>query len=157
QYLTVCKANGIKPESLPLLGTRLGVSQEYFTQAHRCLLEIGLKLAHVLWRKLLPDERERADWSFNEQMYELLTMERFGLAVLLGTFAKEDFKIWKEDQVRRYMLINLAQAYKWGGKADKCKETIGQEDWSSCSNHIRMAIALLNDDYDKASEYMKRE
>jgi hypothetical protein len=37
------------------------VAQPYFLASHDCLFEIGVKLAHVLWRKSFPADREAAD------------------------------------------------------------------------------------------------
>jgi hypothetical protein len=51
----VTKAPGIAE------GSTLHVPQPYFLASHDCRFEIGVKLAHVLWRKSFPADREAAD------------------------------------------------------------------------------------------------
>lgn len=52
QYIKNCKehkvafGNDLKP------GSELHVDAEYVAKAYFCIFEIGVKLAHVLWRKL---------------------------------------------------------------------------------------------------------
>src|SRR5262245_24135533 len=115
------------------------------TRAYACLFEIAAKLTHVLWRKLLPNELKEADNSLNNIIFELIVSEQFSLAITLGRFATEILKKHSNDEIRLFMKLNLAQAYKWNGNGDKCKDIISQEDWLSRGNHIRLAVALLDD------------
>ena len=61
QYLDVCAKHKVTLPKDATLGNELGVSKEYFTVAHEAIFEVGVKLAHVLWRKLKPEDREEAD------------------------------------------------------------------------------------------------
>ncbi len=54
------------------------------------------------------------------------------------------------------MKINLAQAYKWKSMPEKCKEIVDNEDWSSRGNHIKLAVALLKDDFGEAVILMRK-
>ena len=49
-------------------------------QSYNCLYEIGLKLGHVLWRKLFPNDKEEADRAFNEASIILIESEEYNLA-----------------------------------------------------------------------------
>lgn len=60
QYFKICKEHNVKLAEDLALNTKLEVPRSYFEKVHRCLLEIGVKLTHVLWRKLFED-REIAD------------------------------------------------------------------------------------------------
>jgi hypothetical protein len=65
----VTKAPGIAE------GSTLHVPQPYFLASHDCLFEIGVKLAHVLWRKLFPENREAADQELAVLSFELLVVK----------------------------------------------------------------------------------
>ena len=43
------------------VGKRIEVTPDYFEKAYYCIFEIGVKLAHVLWRKHQPEDLENAD------------------------------------------------------------------------------------------------
>jgi hypothetical protein len=155
QYLTVCDRQKVQFSQRPAIGDHLGASPEYFNQAYACIFEIGTKLAHVLWRKILPDERGRADVSLQMLCYDLLVARKHSLAVTMGIFATEVPKKWSSEQVKRMMIVNLAQAYKWTNQADKATNTINKQDWSSCAYEFQLAVAVLKDEFQKAAEIMK--
>ena len=54
----VCSSEGYDC-SATKKGARLGVSKDYFSNAHEVVYEIAAKFSHVLWRKLSPEDRER--------------------------------------------------------------------------------------------------
>ncbi len=118
QYLDVCDKHGVQHEKRPALGDRLGATPVYFAKAYACVFEIGTKLAHVLWRKMLPEEQDEADTNLLMLGYDLLVAGNYDLAITLGVFATETPKIRSTDVARRRFLVNLAQAHKWAGNAD---------------------------------------
>ena len=54
QYLDVCHRHQVRVGDELSLGKRLHVTPKYFARAHGCVLEIGVMLGHVLWRKMFP-------------------------------------------------------------------------------------------------------
>jgi hypothetical protein len=64
QYLKVCQSHKFDTGKTSK-GDVLAVSPDYFSKAYGIVFEIGVKLAHVLWRKLMPEERKRADQNMN--------------------------------------------------------------------------------------------
>ena len=58
RYMHVCSSEGYDC-SATKKGARLGVSKDYFSNAHEVVYEIAAKFSHVLWRKLSPEDRER--------------------------------------------------------------------------------------------------
>lgn len=71
QYLNVCRLNNIDSANGCKVGDKLEVTDEYFRDAYMSVFEVGIKLAHVLWRKLQPEQREDADSNLNNICYEL--------------------------------------------------------------------------------------
>ena len=156
QYLSVCREQGVAIDPMMKLGDELDVSQEYFEKAVDCILEIGVKLSHVLWRKLKPDALKEADKSLHLTAYEFLVDERYALAKVLLLFAVNTLKKHSSDEIRRMNLINLAIAYYFTGEKKTAREVISSQDWSASRDKFQLAAAILCDRYKDASAIMKR-
>ncbi|MBS1810868.1 MAG: hypothetical protein JST84_22075 [Acidobacteria bacterium] len=156
QYLSVCNKHRVSLGKDAKAGEQLYVEPEYFKTAYECLFEIGVKLAHVLWRKVLPEEREEADDSLNTICYDLLTEGKNKLACKLLDFALETIKKHSNDQARRMFIVNRAQAYKWDGEQEKASEIMSKEDWTAASDNFRLADAIIRDDYEQAYKIINR-
>jgi hypothetical protein len=59
QYLEACRSAGVSCDKG--IGARVDVSLEDLKATAVLLMEIGIKLAHTLWRKVLPEELKQAD------------------------------------------------------------------------------------------------
>jgi len=156
QYLGVCAEHGVQlPDDLQK-DDFLNVSSEYFLEACDIIFEMGVKLAHVLWRKIVPDEREIADANLNVICYELLRAEQHELALTLLEFATDTIKKHSSEEIYLYMFVNRAQALKWLGADDECRELISSVDWSAKRLVFKLAYAVLSEDIDQAAVYMKK-
>jgi hypothetical protein len=156
QYIAVCTLHKCKLDDDAKEGQRLDVPQEYFTAAHSCIYEIGVKLGHVLWRKLLPDERAAADSHFISTTYELIEKGKWDLAIKLLDFACTEFKKFSNEGAQLTLTVNRAQAYKWKGDEERCKRIMRAVDWSAKSDQYRLADAVLADDWPRAIKMMRR-
>ncbi len=156
QYLSACTKHGCKIDASLDEGITLWVSAEYFHEAHECIFEIGTKLGHVLWRKLFPSDRERADKNLNDLTYDLIDQGRYNLAICLLDFAFEEIKKYSNEASKLSFLINRAQAYKWNGDERQCKEILDQIDWSAKSDNFQLANAVLTDRFSDAQAIMER-
>ena len=155
QYLTVCKEQSVKIEANSILGTQLLVDHAYFEQASYCLMEIGIKLAHVLWRKLAPEDRKIADSNLVELIFDLLVKHKYHVASDLAEFGTDTLKTHSSEEYRRIIVINRALAYKFGGQPDKADSVLNAEDWSSSSDKFRIAVEVLRDHFQEASSLMR--
>ena len=156
QYIDVCEEHGIQLAQEVRIGTELDVTPDYFELAYESIFEIGVKLAHVLWRKVAPQDLEDADVSLNTICYNLLLKEHYKLACVLLDFATETLKKYSNDNNRRIFIINRAQAYKWAGEDEKAKTIVKSADWSASSDRFKLAEAVLLDDFDKADYLVKK-
>lgn len=155
QYCKICKDNGWDLDSIGNIGERLDVDPDYFNQACDCIFEMGVKLAHVLWRKLEPENLKKADNNFNSICYDLIDRQNYNLAIVLLDFATDILKKHSSAEMYLYLLINKAQAMKWSGNYDGCKKLLDSKDWSATGYKFKLVRYSLIDDYDKAAEYMK--
>ena len=147
QYLSVCERQGVNFERVPKLGESLGCTPEYFSVAYDCVFEIAVKLAQVLWRKVAPDALDEADSSMMQVSYDLLMEERYQLATRLLEFGTKELKKHSSDEIKRILVVNCAQAYKWSGDSERCRSLLGELDWSACGPKFRLAVAVLVDDF----------
>jgi hypothetical protein len=119
-------------------------------------LEIGVKLAHVLWRKEQPDDRADADSNLIEVTFDLLVEGRWALAQRLLDFGTQTLKKWSSDERRRTLVVNRCQAYKWGGRSEMARRILEVEDWSAAADKFKLAEAVLHDDFAKAALLMAK-
>jgi hypothetical protein len=156
QYLAVCKSHGVALDSSTEVGRVLEVPQQYFVASYRCVFELGVKLAHVLWRKLFPEQRKDADNNLNNVAYDLLGRREYALASILLDFACEILKNYSDEWHRLVFIVNRGQAYKWGGEPARCLEVLAGEDWSAKGDDFRLAVAVLHDDWKAAADAVRR-
>lgn len=153
QYLTVCKRHGVDCSSARL-GAELDVEPKYFKRAYSTIVEIGLKLAHVLWRRLKPEDADSADMSLNNLCLDLIRDEKYSVAQTLLDFAAQ-YKTFGSETSRKIFILNQAQAYKWAGNEKRAQEILAKEDWEATSEKFQLGAAVLNDDFKAASQLMR--
>lgn len=156
QYMTVCKLHKCTLDESINEGDRLDVPQGYFNAAHKCIYEIGVKLGHVLWRKLFPDEREAADDNYNRLTYDLIENGKFDLAIRLLDFGCNEFKKFSNEINELVMTVNRAQAYKWNGQEEICRKIMRNIDWSAKGDQFRIANFALAEDWESVRKVMVR-
>ena len=156
QYISVCQKHNVGLIKSVKLGEKVEVTPEYFREVYECILEIGIKLAHVLWRKVYPQGREKADSNLISTCFDLLQRERYHLACVLLDFSTEVLKKHASDENRRIFIVNRAQAYKWLGNREKSIKIINGEDWSASSDKFRLAVAVIMDDFERADSLVRK-
>ena len=150
QYIDVCRQNGVEIGNDIKVGKHLNVTSEYYRSTYDVLLEMGVKLGHVMWRKLLPDAMEAADKHLNAIAYDLIQNEKYQLAINILVFATDTLKKHANNESRLIFIINKAQAYKWMGDQQQSKSILSKEDWSATSDQFQLAVAVLQDNYKSA-------
>jgi hypothetical protein len=152
----VCRLHKGQLEESVSAGERLHIPQPYFKTAHECIYEIGVKLGHVLWRKLFPDERAQADANLIRLTFELIDNGKYDLAIRLLDFACSDFKKFANEANQLTLTVNRAQAYKWKGDEERCNKIMRSVDWTAKGDQFRLADAVLAEDWTLVSKVMRR-
>jgi hypothetical protein len=75
-------------------------------------MEVGVKLGHTLWRKLLPEELSTAERHLDWLAYQALQLEEWSWAAVLGEFAIEQ-RNFSSDLSERVAIINYAIAIRY--------------------------------------------
>jgi hypothetical protein len=155
QYLKVCQENTVKLNNKLEVGKRLEVNEDYFNNAYQCIFEIGVKLVHTIWRKLIPDERDKADNSLINLSVNLIGEEEYKLANIFLNFASEDYIQKHSSQKSKILfLVNKAQVIKWEGNEQEARKVLDSIEWSALSNNFKLARAVLIDDFELAQKIM---
>jgi hypothetical protein len=154
QYLSVCKDAGYKIEKDCDVGDQLKVDGQYFYSSSVVVTEVGVMLAQTLWRKVLPNELSDADNHLQRLIYDFLTWEDWWGAIRLSQFAKNLPK-HSDEITRRIILINYAIALNAIGKKESAINILEKEDWSAMISDFKLAVAVLKEDNNKATELMK--
>lgn len=155
QYLANCKEHSV-PLGTCSVGDKLGAPPAYYRSACDCILEMGVKLTHVVWRKLLPNDREPADDALNQTCFELLIHENYKLANELLRFANTILKKHASERHRLMFLVNWAQSCKWLGNEKECQSLLDKEDWSAKGPEFRLCVSVLREKYDETVAIMKQ-
>ena len=153
QYLKVCTQHGCDVKDISV-GDCLTVDIDYLSRAYKIIYEISVKLAHVLWRKLFPSDRENADNSLNNVGFSLVSKGKNSLAADILEFSISLPKHHNET-TKRMMAINLAQAYLRSDQKEKSQGVLKRFDWSATGYEFKLAVAVLNQDNDCAAKLLK--
>lgn len=156
QYLAACIENRCEiPDGLSV-GTRLEVNRAYFRDAYSCLYEIGVKMAHVIWRKLAKAELQEIDEKLISLTFALIDKGDYSIAINVLEFFTGNTIEHTDESRRRTMLINLAQAYKWSGNMESCLATLSGLDWSACEDRFKLAVSVLREQWEEALRFMRK-
>lgn len=157
QYAKVCETEGAVLDSV-ILGSRLGVSQDYLLNAIETVTEVGLKLGQVLWRTTNEQAIDAADVHLGNLMFELLKQEEWALALRMGEFgrdlAKRNHKRPRKEVVTKVIVINYAQAAKWIGKKQEAFAIVDEFDWTGSAPEFRLSVACLKEKWVEAASLM---
>lgn len=156
QYLSVCAEHKCGIDASVKVGTKLDVPDDYFENAFACLYEIGVKLAHVIWRKILKSEIEKIDTNLIEVTYNLIDRGEYKIAIRILEFFTQPQMNHSQESAQRTLVINLAQAHKWNENEEGCKSALATMDWSASENRFKIAVSVLKEDFEAAYRNMRQ-
>ena len=155
QYLQICKDNNCKLDKDIQPGDQLKIGGKYFFKACTVATEVATMLGQTLWRKIIPDDLEKADISLNRLIFDFLQDESWQNAISLSKFALGLPRVSKDIYKRMYA-INYAIALKAIGEISAARSVLQKFDWSATIYDFRLAYEVLVGDLDVAADLMKR-
>jgi hypothetical protein len=94
--------------------------------------------------------------SLNNNLYNCLHEKRWKTAVELGSFALTDPMKKEVSEIGlRMRVINVAIALKFAGKMEAAQKLLDSVDWSASYRDFKLAICVLNDNFDEAVKIME--
>ena len=154
QYLKNCSEVDYQHSEAVNKGDCLELGPKYFYNVCDVLFEVGLKLAHTLWRKQFPDEIYEADKELSDAIFGLLKNERWNRAMTAGEFAFAQKK-FSDRERQKIIIANYCISLKFGGREEESQRILRTEDWSDSKPDFRLAKAVLLDDFGTATDLMK--
>ena len=154
QYLSVCKQHNISVNDV-VGGRRLGITPKYYQRSVYVILEFGIKLTQVVWRKLSPDKINDADLELDKSAYRLILRRRYDEATTLLRFGLYEMKKHGDEATRKRMVVNLANAEKLRGNKDEVEKILQSEDWSAATDAFLVCVAAVRDDVQTVIRLMK--
>ena len=132
----------VPKENAPELGSELPITSEYMARATGLLLEVGLKLFHIICRtKSLKHHMRDADKALIDQTYELLVHEHYSVARGLLDLSL-DPKLGIADPISRIVLsVNKAICYSNTGDSASVTEIL--KDFEEMPLDARYKIPIL--------------
>ncbi|HLJ91485.1 MAG TPA: hypothetical protein VKZ53_32095 [Candidatus Angelobacter sp.] len=137
-------------------GQVIEITPENFAEAHDEIYETGIKLGHLLWRKLLPEQTAKANASFQDLAFNLIQAQQLKLASNLLSFANTVLRKYADENNRLVFLVNGALAAYLGKNKEECARMLGQEDWSAKHDIFRLPHLVLTEQFAEAAAVMRR-
>lgn len=158
QYIKVCKQYGVSIKGIEL-GNKLGVDKDYVDLTYRVLYRMGIMLTQMLLNTLyiLDDNKdtESLDAILINYVYELISSGSYSEAIILSKFALGDkFKHTGKD--RKFIILNMAQAYKWNNDQEQCLKTLSEIDNTDCSDEFMIPKLTLEENFEEVYVRMRK-
>ncbi len=156
QYISICKNHGVEAGTIQEIGEKLSFTKDYFINAFDVFYEMSVKLAHVLWRKLLPQDIELSDNHYNSKCYNLIVARNYDVAIKLLDFICDTAKPHSNDNILLFMKFNRCNAHRLAGRPDRCRELLDEIDTSALGIDFKLAEAVLRNQFDQAGKLMRQ-
>lgn len=117
-------------------------------RAAEVFLEISVKLTQAIWRVVQgsPEENAKADAQLNAFAYALILHGNYRLAEELLQFAMSKPMKHPNKTTFHMMQVNLAKAYKIGGKKEDSDALLASEDWEALHPQFQVCVAGIRED-----------
>lgn len=161
QYITVCGNEKVNMAKDVVKGCQLNVDKDYFEKAFKTLYIVGIKLTqmlcHTVYDRQYPGEYSDIDKLLINNVYELIAEEMYDVAISVSEFAHDDKIIGKKHNGhdRTFILLNYAQAYKWNGQDEKCKQMLAATDCTTWKDELLIPKLALEDKFDEVYAKMR--
>jgi hypothetical protein len=137
-------------------GEKLDVTPAYLRKTIGIFLEIGIKIAQVISRKLdkSRDNIINMDGTINSISYDLISHEHYAEASELLDFAVFTMKQHPDAEILNMMIVNNANAHKLSGDIENSKKILSEVDWSPFDSKYKISVAAVLDDIDRVIALM---
>lgn len=157
QYIDICKKQGFDTKAVNI-GSKLNVDKSYFDASYKLLYQMGIMLTQILLNKHYVDiyshDTGERDKVIINNVYELIVEKHYDVAIIVSNFALENqFRHKAKD--KSYILLNLAQSYKWSGTNDKCIEVLNELDTSTWNDDLLIPKLVLEDQFEEVYKKMQ--
>ncbi|MBR6063965.1 MAG: hypothetical protein IKP54_07420 [Bacteroidales bacterium] len=158
QYLTECKKNNYETKGISV-GSQLLVDTDYFVRSYNLLYLMGIVLSQILLNKLYIGSgspignTEDRDKLLIETIFDLICEKHYDVAIAASKVClTSEFKHTSKD--RSFIILNLAQSFKWYGQNKDCIDVLAKEDTTAWGPDLLIPKFTLEDNYEKVYQLM---
>jgi len=160
QYITICKKHSALQKDI-IAGNQLSVDKSYFEKAYKILYKTAIMLTQMLLRvkyleKAGKEKSSDVDKSFINTVFDLIVEELYDVAIDVSKMVVGNKNFTHNAFDRSYILLNYAQAYKWSGDDNKCKEVLDLEDWTAHAPELLIPLNALRENYPEVYQLMRQ-
>jgi len=155
-YIKNCTGAGVNLPAEIAIGHQLEVTKEYLEHAFESVYVVGVKIGLALWLTLFKSDVDAAAGCVNLMAFELISNARYSLARNLLEYALSGKQKPTDEQMHRFIILNLAQTYRWSGDNDKCAKLLAGHNWSASSDIIKLGVAALTEKFEEAFRVMRK-
>ena len=155
-YIKNCIGADVKLPANIIVGQQLEVSREYLENAFEKVYAVGVKIGFALWLNLFKADVDSAAKCVNALAFDLISNSRYSLAINLLEFALGGKQKPADEQILRFIILNLAQSYRWSGDKAKCAKLLGEHNWSASSDIIKLGVSVLIDKFEEVFRIMRK-
>ena len=157
QYVNICKKHNAIDESVSI-GSILTIDKDYFIKAYKTLYKMAVGMtaivANICCKGVYKGYGEELDKMIIGHVYDAITNHDYDLAIDISNFIlSPQFK--HKNQDKSYIILNLAQAYKWRGDEEKCAAILDEEDTSAWKRDLLIPKLVLEEKYADVYDMMR--
>lgn len=145
RYFEICRDNGHKFSESPV-GNKVKVTQKYLNSSIDILSEFAILLVFSLWKKHIPEQRDKAFEVLNEIVFDNISNRRSGLANRLCAYALSLKGSGIKEATRLMLIVNHASAQIHLKNEKAAHEILDSVDWSASSDDYKICVAALRKD-----------
>lgn len=150
-YVAKCTKAGVA--AAVHIGEVLDATPQYIQRCYDILMETGIKLSQVIWRKFNMGI-DTCDEVLQDITFDCLTSHRYKLAQELLEFATTDVKKYSSEEFGWVFRVNHALSYYLAGDVEKAATMVKLKDWSALDVKYRLAEAVLLEHNEDARNLM---
>lgn len=158
QYIEICRKHGVLNKEI-VEGQQLMVDDDYFEESYKTLYKTGVLLSQMVLRVLYLDKNGTATSEIDNvligNVYEMITEKLYDVAIDVSEQILNNTKFTHNSFDKAYIILNLAQSYKWSGDNETCMKILAAEDWSACTNELLIPRYALSEQYEEVYKRMK--
>lgn len=137
-------------------GDRVKVTQNYISQKIDEFKEAGLMIFWYIYQNLYKGTTEELLETYQEFAFDLLKTGNYKLSRTIYNLILDDGDDKNISAMTKLVCkINLWQTYKWNEEFSKVKKDVEKYDFSLADSELKMARAILLDNYSEALEHLK--
>ncbi|GGF81458.1 hypothetical protein GCM10010924_05810 [Rhizobium wenxiniae] len=136
-------------------GNYIFVDSVYFHNSLDFIIEFGVKLITVCWRKIDPSESGISDSLLSSLCFDLILSGEYRLAKYLVSFAR-DLRGDRSDIINRIFIVNHASVCKLLSEEKEALSILDSVDWSASAVNFQCCVAAIRGDVMEVTSMMKR-